>query len=395
VTRRWVRITLLLLAIIAIAAAGLIVSTTERQLQTARETARVFDDAAARLLARVVELRAAQQAYVAAGQGDAFWISRATAELARVRSEADAIGRLIREPGAAAALQAATETLEDFAALDGRIREYLQSGQRLMASDLIFADGLELLGGVAARITTARDVERAASDRTVAAVKRQELIALAASAGFVLFCLLLLTPTVRSATSAADPVLVERKLAVETRLAPPAPSSGTVRVTHASPLPLVQVASLCTDLGRVQDTRELPALLDRAARLLDARGLIVWIGGPGARELRPALSHGYAPAVVARMGGIATDADNATAAAYRTGELQIVKGEGTASGAVAAPLVSASGCIGVAAIEFPNGGESREPVQALAVIVAAQLATLVSVAPEPSQMRNSEFGIRN
>jgi len=398
-TRRWVRATLLMLAIGAIAATGYILWTTDRQLRSTRETARAFDDAAGRLMARVVELRAAQQAYVASGQGDAFWIARAADELAHVRKETDAIGRLARDPEAVGPLQLATETLEDFAALDGRVREYLQTGQRLMASDLIFADGLEQLGKVTARIGAARDVERAAFGRAETIQKRQQLIALAAGAGVVLACLLLLTPAGRRAAPGADAILADPQPADERSAAPISPEGpasrkviwgGEAAMTEravaeggAASLRLAEVASLCTDLGRVQDTRELPTLLDRAARLIDAQGLIVWIGGPGARELRPALSHGYSPAVIARLGSIATDADNATAAAYRTGQVQIVKGQGTASGAIAAPLISASGCIGVATIEIAGGGESREPVQSLAAIVAAQLATLVSVAPEP------------
>lgn len=396
-TMRWVRIALLLLAMTALAAAAAMLSTAERQVQIARDAARAFDDGAARLLVRVAELRGAQQAYVAAGQGDAFWIARATAELTRLRGDLDAINQLAGEPDAAGPLQAAKETLEDFAALDGRVREYLQSGQHLMASDLIFADGLELLGNVALRIGTARDVERRARDRALAGVRRRGLMTLAGGVGVVLLCLVLLTPAGRTSSGTSDlaPALEALPAAVTVAAAnSPAPSAAVLPPVGAGAPPLVGVASLCTDLGRVQDTRELPTLLERAARLLDARGLIVWVGGPGARELRAALSHGYAPAVVGRLGGIATDADNATAAAYRTGRLQVVKGDGTASGAIAAPLVSASGCIGVIAVEFTTGAESRELVQALAAIVAAQLATLVSVAPEPA-MRNAELGMRN
>ena len=393
-TRRWVRFTLLVLAVAAIGAGAFTVWTTERQLQRARAEGRSFDEVSSRLLTRIADLRAAQQAYVAAGQGEAFWIARVAAELARVRSEISALSRAARDPAAAGPLQTSTETLEDFAALDERVREYLTSGQRLMASDLIFADGLELLSKVAGNVTIARENERAADERAAEAVYEQAAWSLLASAGLVILCLLLLTPPPRVHLPVTEVVTVESAPVVHAA-PPPVQESSAGNTVAWGKEEMTEVASLCTALGRVQDTRELPPLLERVATLLGARGLIVWIGGPDARELRPVLSHGYAPAVVARLGAIDADAENATAAAYRTGQLQIVRSDGTANGAVAAPLVSASGCVGVMAIEFRGGAESRAGVQPLATVVAAQLATLVSVAPESSERRNAEYGIRS
>jgi hypothetical protein len=46
-------------------------------------------------------------------------------------------------------------------------------------------------------------------------------------------------------------------------------------------------------------------------------------------------------------------------------------------GAIAAPLVTPSGCIGVMAAEVRNAREKRDDTLAAAAIVAAQLAALV------------------
>ena len=51
------------------------------------------------------------------------------------------------------------------------------------------------------------------------------------------------------------------------------------------------------------------------------------------------------------------------------------------NGAVVVPLMTPAGCVGVLAAELRHGGERREATRALATIVAAQLATLVSAAP--------------
>ena len=72
-----------------------------------------------------------------------------------------------------------------------------------------------------------------------------------------------------------------------------------------------------------------------------------------------------------------TDAANVTAIAYRTGLLQTVKADAVSNGAIAAPLISAGGCLGVMAAEMNNGGEQHEALLAAATIIASQLSTLV------------------
>jgi GAF domain-containing protein len=50
-------------------------------------------------------------------------------------------------------------------------------------------------------------------------------------------------------------------------------------------------------------------------------------------------------------------------------------------GALAVPLMTSAGCIGVMAAEIRHGREASESARALARIVAAQFATLVGLAP--------------
>jgi hypothetical protein len=80
---------------------------------------------------------------------------------------------------------------------------------------------------------------------------------------------------------------------------------------------------------------------------------------------------------VTRLGTIARDAENATAAAYRTSLLQTVKADAVSNGAIAAPLVTPAGCVGVMAAEVRHEAERQDMVLAAASIVAAQLAALV------------------
>jgi len=102
--------------------------------------------------------------------------------------------------------------------------------------------------------------------------------------------------------------------------------------------------------------------------------------GSGA-SLFPILAQGYPPSVLARMGSIGRDADNAAAAAYRQGELRTVPAHDSLPGAIVAPIITGQGCVGVLAAEMRHGAERNEAIQAVTAILAAQLATFVTALP--------------
>jgi len=152
-----------------------------------------------------------------------------------------------------------------------------------------------------------------------------------------------------------------------------------------SPPDLLAAAHLCTELARVDQTPAAAPLLQEAARILDAVGLVVWVWDPQAAELTPALAHGYSEKVLAQLPKVRRDADNATAAAFRSGQTCVVNGRNLASGALVVPLMTPAGCAGVLAIELQHDSAQRESVHALATIFAAQLARLVgAVLPVPA-----------
>lgn len=161
------------------------------------------------------------------------------------------------------------------------------------------------------------------------------------------------------------------------------PESAPDRVPAPDPPPrrpngpdLLEVARICTELGRVQTGSEVSPLLDDAARIMEARGLIVWIWDPPADQLRPAVASGYSDKVLAQLPALPSGSDNATAAAFRTGRTRIIGGDEHSSGALAVPLLTPAGCAGVLTVELPNGSERSEAVRAVAMILAAALAPL-------------------
>ncbi len=175
----------------------------------------------------------------------------------------------------------------------------------------------------------------------------------------------------------AEPARIDRTLEVAT-------DCTLVNEPFSFEPDILAAAHLCTELGRVENSREVKPLLQEAARILDAIGLIVWVWDPQVEELMPALSYGYSDKVLAQLPIIRRDADNATAAAFRSAQTCAIDGSDHDSGALAVPLLTSAGCAGVLAIELPHGSEQTRSVRAVATIVAAQLAPLIGGAQPPA-----------
>ena len=408
-TSRALRVALATMAIAAIVGAAYVTWKALAEGDLATDAARIVDARVRSASRTLLEIKSAQAGYVAAGQGDDFWTARVDALFASSR---ETMAALRSQAGAAAQpeIDAALAAVEDFEQMDRRARDYARNGQRLLASDLIFSEGIEKLDAAVGALDRARDLDDAAHSASVQEARRRQLLAAASAAAAALLVVLLLTPVKRGTTTVepaalqapdASPDLPlslrrESPAAVIPQAAPPSPPPS-VRV-EASPPPaapaidLPAIASLCTDLGRVLDTRALPDALERATRLLDASGIVLWIADPDGRELAPVMAHGYPQNMVARMGAIPRDAENVTAAAFRTGVVQTVRADAISHGAIAAPLMTATGPVGVMAAEVLHDGERHEATRAAAAIIAAQLATLMGPPSSRAQTQTGAAG---
>jgi hypothetical protein len=174
---------------------------------------------------------------------------------------------------------------------------------------------------------------------------------------------------------AEAPVVVDDELSYKVRIDAP---------RHSAPI-MKEAAEVCTELGRAHDHADLVKMLGRAADLMDASGLVIWMGDAGGSDLRAAAGHGYPAQTVARMPAVPRSGNNAAAAAYRTGVLQIVLARpGASSGALVAPLLTPDGCIGALSAEIKGRGETSDTTQALVVLFAAQLAAVLAPVATPA-----------
>jgi hypothetical protein len=166
------------------------------------------------------------------------------------------------------------------------------------------------------------------------------------------------------------------ELAIPADLVPEIAAAAAV----AAPAPdFMAIADLCTGFARVSSVDDVRVLLAQTARILDATGLIVWVWDPAAGGLRPVLAHGYSDRVLAQLPTVGADADNATAAAFRSAETCVIPGGSGGSGALVVPMLTAGGCAGALAIELRDGAEQQTFVRAVATIVAASLTQFVAV----------------
>jgi len=385
-------------AVLAFGAAAFFLIDSEKQIAQSRARLRAFDLHARETTDLLADLRVAQQAYVAAGQGLEFWMPKAETHRAAAAAKLASLRGSAASSAAKGALDEAAESMAEFTTVDARARDYLKSGQELMAADVVFTEGGETAAAAARHVEAARLGEHQALDASEAVIRRQEGLGLlgAGIVGALVILLLALTGPARpdagqstedeGAMPGADP-------AWSLRSDGQAPQASSATRT-AAPL-LKAAAEVCTDFGRVHDVEELKALLGRAAEVMEASGLMVWLGSTSGGDLRPILAHGYSAQTIARMPSVPRSANNAAAAAYRSGGLQIVLSQpGSAAGAIVAPLLSADGCIGALSVETRGGGETSDAIQAVAVIFAAQLAGVLAAsaaeaAPAGNEIRSS------
>ena len=377
-----IRIAVFVLFVVTVFAAGYRLLDLQQQASADSKRKTEFDASLNDILVSVSDLRAAQQAYVADGQEGTFWITRVGLIQKTILDDLTQLTSLASSSKATESLSAATMVMSDFSKMDKHVAEYRRNGHRLMASDLIFTEGQEMTNIAAKHLRTALTQEqelRASLDKQRL---RDQAATILAAAAVGLLTTLLLLPFSRPAVASPTELNADQPLGIVKTL-----DGSTVPplVTKSAPsTSLAEIAELCSDFSRVTDADTLPTLLRRASGLINGARIVVWLADPTGVQLRPVLAHGYRAEMLDQLGAIKTDADNATAAAFREGTSEIVSAgtDDDSSGALIVPIFTGLNCMGVITAEFKNGEESEEKCEAVTKIIAAQLAGLV---PSPAR----------
>ena len=412
-TRLSLRLTLLLVSLAALGYAAYLTWSSEQQSRQIVSAGRQFDSAARAAAINVAELRAAQQAYVAVGQGQDFWFARATALAKELGDNLSYLKSIASQPAVPQALDDASAALQDFEQMDRRARDYARGHQLTAASNLVFTEGVDLTKKAADALARAIDAELSGEDGTVAEARRKALYALVGAAGVSSLGLLLLLP----AGSRPEPAAAAAAIPPRAQAAPPSLNLDDLDdfgvVSHATRAPAGTTGS--EDEARVKPAASKfpppkPLVGKVAVQAAGRPGpcrLVVRRPGESWRHERPA---GTADARRrhprgqrhrhldcrsrrpgadadrrARLSAPAGDAPRHARARRRKrhrvgvphgpaadsqGRHDLERGGGRAA-------VSPGGCVGVMAAEVKSGGEQQAALLAAATIIASQLATLV------------------
>jgi hypothetical protein len=369
------RLAILCLILLTGALSGFFIWTTERgvlQLDEQRESKEATID---RLKSSISTIASTQQAYAENRGRDVASFTHVSVLVNRITTDAAGLR-------AAATSGASNERLEEFwtalsalMAAESRAREQFAGGDEGAAAETMLASAHEHVTRLNSTLRAFREAEvevyrsaRAASTWQSTAVLG--ISALLWAAGLVMFAVIPWRATNR--VTSVDASAPTEAMGAEAPQAVAAPPS----------IDLAAAARLTTELSTLSDQAELPGLLSRAAEVLDARGVVIWMGAGS--ELFAAAAHGYDPAVLQRIKPIARNADNATAAAWRTSQLRTVPADTGGHGAIVAPMLGPGGCVGVLAAETRSGREQDEATQSVATIVAAQLASMLAAWPAAS-----------
>ncbi len=330
------------------------------------------------LAVTISDLRGAEIAYLAPNQTPGFWMRRVTDLSDQLGSGITRLRSAVVTPAARRHLDAAATALTDLGTADKRARDALQAGQPAGAADAIFVDGLNASQALAGEFTGARVAEAQAVDAAVAADSTLRLGVTGGALGVILLIALVAGRSRRPPATSEAATMAQMLRELPPPVKPPVPAPAVKPPPPVAAIPLAEAAELCVDLARVMDARDIPALLERAARALNATGVIVWVINRESTMLFPVLTHGYSDRVLVKLGSLEVDGDNMTSLSFRSIRPQTMLGAPPdTSGAIAVPLVTTGGCNGVLAAEVRDAKPSPEAL-ALARIIAAQFATMIS-----------------
>ena len=375
--RRGTRIAILCLLLAAGGVAGSVAWSAERdihRLDRERDSKSATIDG---LLSSISTIVSVQQAYTDYGRRDVASFTRVSLLVDRITTDAAGLRATRGSTASGERLEEFWTALSALMGADSRARERLASGDDDGAADAVLASAREHVNLLGSSLRAFRAAEFQSYQTTRAAAAMQSWLSLGVIA--TLWAVGLVAFAVWPRHRTVDAVAIEPPAVVQE--SPPAPAVEPVPPEPSS-IDLTAAAALSVELSQLIDQAALPGLLSKAANILGARGIIVWIGAGG--ELFAVAAHGYDESLLSRIRPLARDADNATAAAWRRGELLTLPAEPGGYGAIVAPLLSPAGCTGVLAAEVSSERDRDPSTQAVAMILASQLAGVLAAWPAAS-----------
>jgi len=376
-----VRIGVVLFGLLVTAGLGYRAVLDEYALSELLRSRAAIDRSAEDATVALANLRASVYAYVAPGQGLAFWSSRATAQLDTLREKLVALDTALAASGES--LADSLDSVDQLSTAEKRARLYADRGESLLAGDVIFTEIRDLMSSASDQIAAARQSLQRRREQQLAGL-RQEQAALAIAAVVVwLIIALFLLPVAPAVVKDPNEWRQDLAVALKKPVEPAAPAEPVEPVKPVEPVEpgvpvtaIAEVGEICADLSSLSDVGALSGALGRAAEILGASGVIVWVASNDGGTLTPVAMHGFDARLVARIGKVSRESSNLTAAAFRDNKARVSPAAPMMPAAVAVAMGGPSGPVGVLSVELRAGREADDACVAMATIFAAQLATL-------------------
>ena len=285
--RRAFRHGLVVLLFVAAAGAAAFAWSVDQQLAAIAAAEHRADSRFDTLVQSIARFDATQQLFDPAREPETDWFARVRRLLAQIESEATGLHT-------AAASSSAARTFDDITArvvsAVARAEENLRDGHDLMAADLVQDEAKPGAEAMRAAVIEWRAAEGNATETARTALVQQLWTVLGGTLGFWAIGVLMLAPRqTASAPAAAASLSILAEPAGETAMTPPAEVPPVQPAPAEALLDLVPAAELCADIARADSGETLAALVDRAADVIGASGIVVWLAGSD-DELVPALA---------------------------------------------------------------------------------------------------------
>ena len=387
--RRSVRIACLVLGLLATAGAAYRTLQDEDALNRKRVAAASAQAAVSRTAELLLDVRASLHAYVAPGQGLAYWGKRAPGTIESLRQSVVDLDGMVKQTGGS--LSETLDGIDQLAAAERRAHGYVSRDEMLLAADVIFTEVRDLLAAATTQVLSVRDGLIRAHDRRAASLRQEQaMLAAGALAVWIVIVLLLLPTEPKGAVKDPNEWRNELKESLKKPIpvVPETPKAPEPQVTVNPGIEinaLKEVSEICSDLSALADPGALEGALGRVCTILNATGLIVWIASNDNATLSPVATSGFDPKLVARIGKIGRESANLTALAFRENAAKVSPVTATTPAALAVPMCSPTGAAGVLSVELKAGQPVDDSKVSLAAIVAAQLATLAMPIPASSE----------
>lgn len=366
--RRTLRHGLVVLLFLSAAGAGAFAWGVDQQLNAITTAEHAASSRFDGLVQSVARFDAAQQLFDPGREPETQWFARVRRLLTQIESQAKG---LHSSPASAPAGRTFDDITARVTSAVVRAEENLRDGHDLMAADLVQDEARPGAEAMRAAVIEWRAAEANAAETARATLFQQLWAVFGGTLAFWAIGVLLLAP--RQKVPAAAPI----SSAAEVPTAQP-----SVPVEQVLPtLDLVPAAELCADIARADSGETLAALVERAAGVIGASGVVVWLASGD--ELVPVLTHGYGPHAQGLLGPLPLSEENVTTRAWHSGHVQGVDGDARARAALAAPMFQGPRRTGVLSVELTDGVRPDALPRALTSILAAQFATAVSPQPEP------------